>query len=154
MYKGFYGWSLENIKSGTVETKYTVEYINDTKTWERFEKTEDIDLYSKRKYDNISEAITFYLTWFVSDKCYDIKLWEQVYVNGEMVLEQSIEPESTLKYSLRIQVDRDMADRMYEDERKIVELEKENSLLMDFIKYTKQRNLFEQFMEMKAKEVK
>lgn len=152
MYKDFYGWSLENINAGTVETKYTVEYINDKKTWKKFDKTEDIELYSKREYDNISDAITFYLTWFISDKCYDIKLWEQIYVNGEMVLEQLIEPESTLKYNLWMQVDRDMKDRMYIAEQKVKELEKGNSLLMDFIYYTKQENLLEQFMKMRAGE--
>jgi len=31
MYKDFWGWSLENINAGTVETKYIVEYINDDK---------------------------------------------------------------------------------------------------------------------------
>ncbi len=98
MHKDFWGWSLENINAGTVETKYIVEYINDEKTWKKFDETEDIDLYSKREYDNISEAISFYLTWFISDKCYDIKLWEQIFVNSEMVLEQMIEPENTLMY--------------------------------------------------------
>lgn len=96
MYKGFIGWLLENINAGTVETKYEVEYINDEKTKQKFDKTGDIELYSKRECDNISDAITFYLTWFISDKCHDIKLWEQVFVNGEMVLEQSIDPNSDL----------------------------------------------------------
>lgn len=32
MHENFYGWSLENVNKGTVETKYTVEYINDEKS--------------------------------------------------------------------------------------------------------------------------
>ncbi len=135
-----------------METKYIVEYINDEKTWEKFCKTEDIDLYSKKEYDNISEAISFYLTWFISDKCYDIKLWEQIFVNGEMVLEQMIEPENTLMYYLRMQVNRDMANKMYSAENRERELEKENNLLMDFIKYTKQENLLKEFIKMKVEE--
>jgi len=152
MYEGFYGWSLENIYAGTVETKYTVEYINDQNTWEKFDKTEDIELYSKREYDNISDAITFYLTWFVSDKCYDIKLWEQVFVNGEMVLEQSIDPNSTLIDSMRWQIDKDMRNRICQTETIMKDLSKQNDLLLDFIKYTKQENLFDQFRYMKAEE--
>ncbi len=152
MHKNFWGWSLENINAGTVETKYIAEYINDDKTWEKFCKTEDIDLYSKREYDNISEAISFYLTWFISDKCYDIKLWEQIFVNGEMVLEQMIEPENTLTYYLQMQVNRDMANKIYSAENRERELEKENNLLMSFIKYTKQENMLNEFMRMKAEE--
>ncbi len=152
MHKDFWGWSLENINAGTVETKYMVEYINDEKIWEKFCKTEDIDLYSKREYDNISEAISFYLTWFISDKCYDIKLWEQIFVNGEMVLEQMIEPENTLMYYLRMQVNRDMANKMYSAENRERELEKGNNLLMNFIKYTKQENMLNEFMKMKTEE--
>ncbi len=40
--------SLENIGKGTVETKYLIESIVDEKTWIKFLKTEDIDLYTKR----------------------------------------------------------------------------------------------------------
>lgn len=31
MHKNFYGWSLENIHKGKVDTVYTVEYIDDKK---------------------------------------------------------------------------------------------------------------------------
>lgn len=150
MNKNFIGWSLENINAGTVETKYTVEYINDKKTWEKFDKTEDIDLYSKREYDNISDAITFYLTWFISDQCYYIKLWEQIFVNGEMILEQSIDPNSILIDSMRWQIDKEMRNRIYQTENTIKEISEQNDLLLDFIKYTKQENLFDQFRYMKA----
>jgi len=150
MHKNFWGWNLENINAGTVKTKYIVEYINDDTVWEKFCKTEDIELYSKREYDNVSEAISFYLTWFISDQCYDIKLWEQVFINGEMALEQIIEPENTLMYYLRMQVDRDMANKMYNAENRERELEKGNKLLMDFIKCTKQENLLGEFIKMKA----
>lgn len=146
MYKDFYGWSLENINAGTVETKYTVEYINDKKTWEKFDKTEDIELYSKREYDNISDALTFYMTWFISDRCYDIKLWEQAFVNGEMVLEQMIEPQRNVIYNMRTQIDRDMKDTIYKAERKAEELEKENQVLQSFIKYTHMDDMLKEYI--------
>ena len=72
MYKDFIGWSLENIGKGTVETKYTVEYVNDKKVWDKFLQTEDIELFSKREYDNIAEALTFYLTWSVNENYFYI----------------------------------------------------------------------------------
>ncbi len=76
MYNGFYGWSLEAVGKGTVETKYQVEYIFDKKTWEKFLKTEDIELYSKKEYDNIENALSFYMVHLINSKCFDIKMWE------------------------------------------------------------------------------
>lgn len=133
MYDGFYGWSLENINAGKVETKYTVEYINDKKTWDRFLKTEDIELFYKREYDNIAEALTFYLIWYVNENCFSIKLWEQIYVNGEMVLEQIIEPNGSMNYYLRTSIDREMNDRTQKAEQRLVEIEKSNKVYHDFI---------------------
>lgn len=147
MHKNFLGWSLENISAGTVETKYIIECIRDEKTWKKFCKTEDIDLYEKREYDNISEALTFYLTWFVSDQCYDIKLWEQVFVNEKMVLEQLIEPQGCVVNNMQRQIDRDMKERMYIAERKAEETKKENSILMEFIQYIKQEDMLNEFIK-------
>ena len=139
MYKDFIGWSLENVEKGTVETKYIIEYVNDKKVWGRFLRTEDIELFSKREYDNIAEALTFYLTWYVNENCFHIQLWEQIYVNGEMVLEEMIEPEESMKYHLRNSIDREMHDRVYKSEMKVVELEKANGLYRAFIKMLGQR---------------
>lgn len=134
MYKDFIGWSLENVGKGTVETKYIIEYVNDKKVWDRFLRTEDIELFSKREYDNIAEALTFYLTWYVNENCFFIQLWEQVYVNGELVLEQLIEPKGSMNYYLRTSIDREMDDRIRRAELKAAELEKDNNLYRGFIK--------------------
>lgn len=107
MHEGFFGWSLENVSKGTVETKYIIESITDEKTWNKFLKTEDIDLYTKREYDNIENALEYYLCWYVNENCYDLKMWEQIYVNGEMILEQMIVPKSTCKSVMRRSIDRD-----------------------------------------------
>jgi len=130
MHKDFCGWSLENIGKGTVETKYVIESITDDKTWNKFLKTEDLDLYTKKEYDNIENAMEYYLCWYVSENCYDIKLWEQIFVDGEMVLEQMIVPNSTCKSVMRRSIDREMNDRMEQAER----LERSNTLANGFIK--------------------
>lgn len=139
MYKDFIGWSLENVGKGTVETKYIIEYVNDKKVWDRFLRTEDIELFSKREYDNISEALTFYLTWYVNENCFYIQLWEQIYVNGEMILEEIIEPEGSMKYHLRNSINREMNDRIGRAELKADEIEKANELYRAFIKMLGQR---------------
>lgn len=134
MHKDFCGWSLENIGKGTVETKYVIESITDDKTWNKFLKTEDLDLYTKKEYDNIENAMKYYLCWYVSENCYDIKLWEQIFVDGEMVLEQMIVPNSTCKSVMRRSIDREMKDRMEQAESKVEELERSNALANGFIK--------------------
>ena len=134
MHKDFCGWSLENIGKGTVETKYVIESITDDKTWNKFLKTEDLDLYTKKEYDNIENEMEYYLCWYVSENCYDIKLWEQIFVDGEMVLEQMIVPNSTCKSVMRRSIDREMKDRMEQAESKVEELERSNTLANGFIK--------------------
>lgn len=143
MYKEFFGWSLENIGKGTVETKYIIESITDEKTWNKFLKTEDIDLYSRREYNNVSEALGYYLTWYVNENCYDIKMWEQIFVNGEMVLEQMIEPKGTTKNYMSQSIDREMKDRMHRAEVKTQELQEQNKMYSAFID-----RMGEQFKEM------
>ena len=56
MHKNFYGWSLESVHEGTVDTKYTVEYINDSKIADELERSGDPALYNKREFDNADEA--------------------------------------------------------------------------------------------------
>lgn len=134
MHEGFFGWSLENVGKGTVETKYLIESITDEKTWNKFLKTEDLDLYTKKEYDNIENAMEYYLCWYVNENCYDIKLLEQIFVNGEMVLEQMIVPNSTCKSVMMRSIDREMKDRMNKAESKVEELERSNTLANGFIK--------------------
>lgn len=150
MYKDFFGWSLENVGKGKVDTKYLIEYINDKKTWEKFVKTENFDLYSKREYDNISDALTFYLTWFVSDDCYDIKMWQQVFVNDEMILEEFIVPKGIVKNNMRNSIDREMKIRMNQAERKVEELQTTNKLYEGFMeRMGKQyKDMFNEYVKM------
>lgn len=70
----------------------------------------------------------------MSENCYDLKMWEQIYVNGEMVLKQMIEPKSTCKSVMRHSIDREMKDRMKQAERKAEELEHSNELYKGFLK--------------------
>lgn len=133
MYDGFYGWSLETVEKGIVETKYQIEYISDKKTWEKFLKTEDIELYSKKEYDNIGNALSFYMVHLINNKCFDIKMWEQIFVNGEMVLEQFIKPKSTTKYCMMEALDKEMRSRITRAETETQLLNEELSLYQNFV---------------------
>lgn len=112
MHKNFYGY-----EKGNVETIYTVEYIDDRKTWEQFLYITEVkydgtiepwELYKKRTYDNISDALSFYLIRYVQENTYDIKLYEEVRLDGETILEQNIEPSARTKWSLRKAVNDNM----------------------------------------------
>lgn len=105
MFKDFIGWSLESIGKATVETKYTVEYITDGKIADELERTGDSSLYTTKEFANVSEAMTFYFRWFIDDSCIIVHLWEQIYINDEMVLEQTIELTGKFKYLMQSVVD-------------------------------------------------
>lgn len=126
MHKNFYGY-----QKGNVETFYTVEYIDDLKTWKQFlavtgseydGTVEPWELYKKKTYDNVTDALTFYMVRYIQENTYDIKLFEEVRVNGETVLEQNIEPSATTKWYLRKTIN-DNINRRNEH------LENENDLL-------------------------
>ncbi len=152
MYKNFNGWSLENTGNGTVETKYLIEYINDERVWNKFLQIEDIDLYSKKEYNNIADALTFYLTWFVNEKCFDIKMWQQIFVNGEMVLEEFVEPKGCIRYYMRNSINREMENRMRSAEEKLCDIKKENSLYRGFMERMGKQfeELFEEYVKIEV----
>ena len=86
MHKNFYGY-----QKGNVETLYTVEFIDDPKTWKQFLSVtgngydgtiEPWELYKKKDFDNISEAISFYMLKYMIDSTYHIAMWEQIFYNG------------------------------------------------------------------------
>ena len=133
MHKNFCGWSLENVGKGTVNTKYTVEHITDSRVADELERTGDPSLYDKKKFDNIEKALTYYLRYFVDDKCIILNLWEEISVNGEVVLEQRIEPSGYAKNAIREVISREMKKRMETAEREAEELRKSNELYEKFI---------------------
>ena len=150
MYKDFIGWAKDPEKT---ETKYLIESIRDKKIWDKFLRTEDIDLYEKREYDNIADALQFYLTWYVSEKCYDIKMWQQVFVNGEMILEEFVEPKNTTKFTMHEALDREMNTRMRSAETETERLRKSNELMSGFIKVMGKQfqDMFEEYCEREEK---
>lgn len=154
MHKEFCGWSIESQGKGTVDTKYIIEYVHDAETWKQVLTSDDCwDLYARKEFDNASEALSFYMTWFVSDECYDIKMWEEIYVNGELILEQPIEPMNTIMYSMRTAINRDMAKQLYHAKEKANELQAENDTYAGFIKIMGDgfKKLYSDYIEMQGR---
>ena len=110
MHKNFYGY-----EKGNIETRYEIEFIDDPETWKQFQKAQERsstiepwEVFKKKEFDNISEAITFYMLKYMHDSTYHIAMWEQVFYDGEMILENPIEPENTFAYRMRTIINSDL----------------------------------------------
>lgn len=110
MHKGFFGY-----QRGNVETRYTVEYIDDKQSWNLFLKAQRTDndiepweAYKKRVYDNIPAAMSFFIVKYMHEATYDIHMWEEVSLDGEVILEQEVDLAATFAYCLRKVVNDDL----------------------------------------------
>lgn len=88
-----------------ITRRYTVEYIDDPEKWQRIcdencAPHEPWELYLQREYADVGDALTFYLCCLFNDRVFDVKLFSQLFVNGDLVEEAYIEPDSTLYSSL------------------------------------------------------
>lgn len=151
MHKDFYGWSLESVGKAKVDTKYSLEYIDDPKIADELERTGDSDLFKKKSFDDISKAIVSYMTHYMKEDCIIVHLWETIFVNGEMVLEQIIEPTGDFRYWMRYAVNNDMRSRLHDAERRMEEAEKSNELMSGFIK--RMGKQFEEMFNQYVKEI-
>lgn len=88
----------------------------------------------KKDFDNFEKALEYYMVWYVSDQCYDIKMWEEIYMDDEMIYENYVEPHCTTRSEMRRIIDRDTYDRLEVYERTTKNLERENNLYKGFIK--------------------
>lgn len=89
------------------------------------------------------------MIWYVSDECFDIKMWEQIFIDNEMLYEEYCEPRCCTKSEMRRIIDRDTYDRLCNYDMQTKELEKSNELMSGFIK-----RMGRQFEEMFNKYVK
>ena len=56
----------------------------------------------------------------VDSKIYDVKMFEQIYVNRELILEQFIEPNSTVKFNMENILNKEMRQALNSLERRDV----------------------------------
>ena len=114
MHKNFYGY-----EKGNVETHYTIEFIDDPKTWERFLKADNInnsyepwELFTVKEYDNITDAIRFFIVKGSHEGTYLIQMMENIYYNGELILENPVEFSDDLYTAIAINVNKDIQERL------------------------------------------
>lgn len=76
-----------------LKTIYTIEYITDKRDFERVCRglhDAPWELYLKYQTEDLQQAMTVFLAHYASVLTYDVKLFEEIYVNGEVVREQCI----------------------------------------------------------------
>jgi len=108
-----------------------------------------------KKFDSLDDALTFYLVQFFRmcsydhddhDRVSDVKLFEQVVINDEVVRESWIEPESTTLYSLRQTFKDDTLKEVYDLRESIENVKETNEKYSAFVKAFKIEENFKQFV--------
>ena len=152
MHKNFYGY-----QSGNVGTKYTIEYIDDEKTWNKFLKVtgsgydgtvEPRELFTAREYDNITEAIKFFIIKGTHEKTYLIQMTENIYYNEELILENPVEFSNGLHTAIAMNVNEDLRKRLIKCSKECENLQTITKHYRNFIqKYHAEEQFKEYFKE-------
>lgn len=130
-------YQKENIK---IETRYQVEYT----------EREDEKI---KSFPSLDEALSFYLVMFFRmcstndpDRIDNVRLFEQIVLDGEVVRESWIEPRNTMLYYLRLTF-HDESIRAANDLRESAdEYAKENEKYKAFIKSIHAEENFKNFV--------
>ena len=122
-----------------VKTVYSVEYIPDEATaeqvniaCERSGDKEPWEYYTARKFDDPEEAINWFtimsardgVEGIAADTVYDVRLIEEIIINGQTVRETFTQLSDITKYWLRVSVDKDTSDALSKAYRHLNDLEK------------------------------
>jgi len=87
-------YNTTTINAGvSLKTLYTVEYITNKRDFERAydgRHPAPWELYLKYATEDLQQAMTAFLAHYASALTYDVKLFEEIYVNGELIREQCI----------------------------------------------------------------
>lgn len=108
-----------------IKTKYTVEYLCETSdngrkryelylhATERGSTFEPWELVDKREFDDLADAMEFYLIRLLDENNFVVHpVFEELYVNGVLVRETTIEEKSTFVNTLRRVVCNDTEKRL------------------------------------------
>ena len=127
--------SYQKENSG-LEIRYSLEYIDNKKDFDyissgKFSRGEPWERYKKKAYSSLDEAMSYYVLYLFNPQIYDVKLFEEILIDGETVREAYIEPIPTFSWGLKTILNQDL-NRVNE---KIEDLEKLNSLNQGFIDF-------------------
>ena len=122
-------------KSIDIKTVYTIEYIDNKKDLDYINSGniaygEPWERYKTKQYDNLDNAISQYMIYYFSKDIYDLKLFEEIKLNGETIRESFFEPTHGLGGAIR----RHINNSNKEEKDEIKQLEEENKKYKKFLK--------------------
>lgn len=87
-------YNTTTINAGVnLKTLYTIEYITNKRDFECAydgKHPAPWELYMKYQTEDLQQAMTVFLAHYASALTYDVKLFEEIYINGELIREQCI----------------------------------------------------------------
>lgn len=142
-----------------IATRYTVHYIDNKKDADyvnsgRHDNGEAWERYKEKQFDDLGDAMTQYLVYlFVMmtenpnelHHIYDVELFEEILLDGEVVRESHIEPKGTTFYSLRQTLSVKMTEELYTLRKIKDKYEAVIDLHNKFLNYCKFQDMFREF---------
>lgn len=144
-------WQNDSVNLSTL---YTVEYITNASDWKKVcdsKHPAPWELYQKKSYDSLDEALTFYLVRLFSSKTFDVKLFEQIQVNGVDVREAYIDPSDQVFDGIRSAIDMEMRNRLNDLETRVASQGEELAEYYSFISTCKLSHSFNRYREANKK---
>lgn len=120
-----------------LETKCSVEYVFDPRVIAKLEaETHPApwELYEVKEFDNLDDAVSFFLPLYFNPKCYDPKLFIQILMDGEVIQESYLEINPTTTWTISNLIDRDRQKRL---ERQSETIESQEAVINEYKKLTK-----------------
>lgn len=145
-----------NTFNNNITEKYTIEYVDDAKTWDNIvnEKYKNPwEWYKIKEYDNVWDAIETYIKYMIHSSIYDVKCYKQLFLDGKLIMEETIQFSSTFMYELKRMINNEVVSKNNNLQKNVDELMKINELYKEFIKKYNADQLFKDFLENKIAEV-
>ena len=117
---------------------YKVEYVDDERDWQRIVDEDVADpwtLYKSEDFDDAGEAVLFFMTrFFPVEKCYDVKLWEDIQIDGKTVLQNYIDLPSSSFFSLGQAINKKATDGYFKYQKELSDAAADLAAYEDFVK--------------------
>lgn len=139
-----------------VKTKYTVEFVTDKKDYAyiiggRYNDGEPWEKYQKKEFDDLDNALELYMRGLVDESFLDIKLFEQIFVDGVCQRESFIEPPNTLRFYLRTTVNKELEKEVRSLREKHERLNATGELMREFVRMYHVEDRLDEFIKEKSK---
>lgn len=152
-------------KGADVKVCCIVEYVDNAKDWDCIcdgKAFTPWDCYKSRKFDDIGEAVEFYLVEFfkmietgknegmpIENRVYDVKFWLDIMENDEAICGHYIELPYTVVCSLRQTFGVEQAREFYRLKEKAERQEKLLNAYSEFLEQHHIEKRFEEFLKQK-----